>query len=345
MKSNAIYLTPSRLEVREGEEFATTIEFYNTDEVDVTAVDIWISYRPGVVEPVWIDLEPLEGHLGGPLEPRVWRDQGFIRLQAELTEPLTQAVEAIARIHWRAVTPTPGTRIELTAPVGEDVAVWTGQTNLVEPSNIGNEARVSADVVIQPLRMVDDVRRSLGVADELAPSRVRLAIVPNKDMVAPGEVSTADIVLINPDNEPIDHLKLRLRYDPRSVKILDADYNNYITAGINIFDGDFHGQFLFDLQIANNVDPRFGVIRYEMATQSAETVYPSGTLARIVFRMQREAGTVSFWFERVDPALGVVATDVSLQGRSLLARTDEAAMEALHGARIQVEPLDLLARN
>src|SRR4029077_12270774 len=104
--------------------------------------------------------------------------------------------------------------------------------------------------------------------------------------IAPGETSTLDVALINPNLVEFDSLKFRLHFDPEIVEVLDADENNYITQGINIYDGGFHGTMAFDRHSANQVDPLRGTIDYNVGNLTGTYPYPSGTLARVVFRMK-----------------------------------------------------------
>jgi hypothetical protein len=149
------------------------------------------------------------------------------------------------------------------------------------------------------------------------------------------------VVLINPSREAFDGLKFRIRFDPTAVKILDADVDNYIKEGVNIFDGDFHKSFPFEYHGVNRVYMEEGIIDYQVGRTMGPAVYPSGTVARIVYRMERRAGKACFWFEQVDPITGALVTDVSNRGRSLLGDSPATAGEALHGAEIAVRPLNL----
>jgi hypothetical protein len=154
-------------------------------------------------------------------------------------------------------------------------------------------------------------------------------------------VSVVDIVLLNPAEIEFDEVKFRIRYDPRSIKILDADEGNYITEGINVFDGDFHGSYPFGIHMRNRVDPDIGLIEYHMVSSDGPREYPSGTLARIVFRMRRQAGRTTLRFERLDPLSGQYGTDVAWQGQTLLSiKEGQTAQSAMHGVELDVRPVE-----
>src|SRR5690606_37412565 len=91
----------------------------------------------------------------------------------------------------------------------------------------------------------------------------------------------------------------------------------------------------------NQVDPGRGIIEYRAGSMNRSEAYPGGTVARIVFRMLREAGTVRLWFELADPQTGRRVTDIRDAGVSLLGPTDTVAAEALHDVQVAVRPLNL----
>ena len=346
LQDDAIYFDPIRQDVLPGDRFTSKLIYYNSRDHRVDEVELWVQYNPEIVDPQWVDIQPIERHTSETLTLRQWRDQGFIQIGGRLTKPMDDIVNDLATIHWVALTSSPRTRIELAAPPGTQVALMEDGKNVIETTGVGNTGRVAMDVRIVPddaegirgMRLIDQTREAMTpLMDPM--TRVRLAIVPPEPFAGTDEVATADIVLINPSDEPFDELQFRIRYDPTAVKILDADVDNYIAAGVNIFDGDFHRTFPFDYHVRNEVDPRRGVIAYHVGSTSGPVTYSGGTVARIVYRMLRQAGNTVFWFDRADPLTGGIATDVSSRGRSLLGDTDDDARQALHGARVTVRPL------
>ena len=279
---------------------------------------------------------------------RLWRKEGWIRICGKLKEPFEEKTNSLFVIHWRALTSTLDTRIEPAAPEGNQVLLLEQGRNVIQTTGVGNQGRVSLQVrITEPgteipgMRTMDQARADMGAVQMDPLTRVRLAILTPEPFVSTDEVAIADVVLINPAEQPFDELKFQIRYDPTAVQILDADADNYITTGLNIFDGDFHSVYPFDYHSRNEVDPRRGVITYHMGSTVGASTYPSGTLARIVYRMRRQAGMTSLWFERVDPMTGEIVTDISDRGRSLMGRTEDQAGRVLHGVEVAVRPLDL----
>jgi hypothetical protein len=345
VKRDTVYINPAQQNVALNAPFSTGLEFYNPEEARVDRIDLWVQYDPASIELKWIDPDPIGGRVAGGLKPVAWPEQGLVRIAADLQVPLTGAIEPLCELHWQAIGPTPATRIRLQAPGDAQLRMMDGDRNMLVDLGIADRTRLNAVVRVldpvfdrDPLRMAGQMMASMTDVRLDPLERVRLAIVSPQPSVAPGQVAYADIALVNPAHEPIDTLQMRIRYDPAAIKILDADADNYINKGINIFDGDFHSAFPFDYQGRNNVDPDRGVIEYEMGSASGPVVYPGGTVARIVYRVERMDGEAAFWFERADAA-GRKTTDVSSLRTSLLGPDDETAIQALHGMRAPVLPM------
>lgn len=348
LMQDALFMAPSFMNVAPGDRFMTTISYYNSSRHDLNGYDIWLHYNPALMEPIWADTHQTLPYAAGEIESHVWPQRGYIQLRAKLTKtPKGQIVE-FADLHWRAKTAALGARIELAAPAGSTVAVFQGKANLVSGNNQRNGQKVNADINIIPLDWDEPGLRTAEQADKLVPlppmgkmDRLRLAIVSPQAEVATGQVAVADVVLLNPKGLSFDSLKMCIRYDPAEVTILDADQDNFIADGLNIFDGDFHDKFPFDGQIRNQVDPERGTIEYEVGSVMGPKVFPSGVFARIVYRMNSLAGKASFLFQAEDPLLKIRTTDVTAYGTSMLGTNTAIALDALHGAEIAVMPLDL----
>lgn len=348
IQDEALYFTPGQVQLRPNDRFASTLHVFNHKANPIDRMDLWVTYDPAMLEPLWVDPAPVRDRLDGELAVTVWRESGHIRIRGRFAEPLDRLHQSLGVLHWRALGSAGQTRVELGGPAGQSWGLFDGAENLLAESNLGNQSRVSMRVRVRDAgEEAGGFSMNVGAPEAIEDlpvdpdRRMHLVIVSREPFVSTGAVTTADIVLINPDREPIDTLKFRVRYDPRAVKILDADRNNYVTLGLNVFDGDFHEAFPFDFHGTNRVDPEAGVISYHVGSVNGSRVYESGTVARICYRMLRRAGTAAFWFERVDPVTGRRATDVSDQGRSRLGSTPQRARQALHGTEVSVRPLDL----
>ncbi len=351
VKSSAIFFDPSNYVQRVGDSFQTSLMGYRPGDEMIEIFDLWIRYDPKLVDPVWVDLSPIEGNLYSGTEVKVWREKGQIRVKGRVRDPIDpEAIYNLAHFHWKALKPSFETAIELSTEDEYPSVILANGRDILKQTGLGSNLRVNARVKITPdslsrngagMVMAEDIRS--GYFEEIGgdSQRIRLAVITPSRFVGTGEVSYADIVLLNPSGVAFDELKFRIRYDPGSIKILDADEENYIKTGINIFDGDFHDHFPFDIHGKNEAHSDQGYIDYAVGSIRGPRIYPDGTLARIVYRMKRQAGQASFWFERMDPVFLTVTTDVAVEGRSLLGKKNDVAVQVLHGAKIEVKPLDL----
>lgn len=345
IQSETVYFLPPDMKVDLEERFSTPIVFYNPNGRQVDHIDFWVRYNPELIDPVWVDMRSLEPLLTEPLDPEVWRSKGFIHVSAKLKVPLTQMANALATINWRAIHPTQRTQIKLESPEGEMIGLYENGENVLE-SQIGNKGIVAMQLKIRDPNAEENtgIIEVASGEDPFLPTEregrgVHLALVPKDEMVLPGEVSTVDISLISPDVVPFDELRVRIRFDPEAVEILDADEGNYITEGVNIYDGGFHESMPFEFHGKNWVDQGRGIIEYAVGSAAGLRSYPSGTVARIVFRMKRDAGSTIFWFEGLDPLSQEYVSDVRARGRSLLGPATGRGQEALHNALVEVAPI------
>lgn len=345
---DALFFSPTFMNVQPGDNFITSIAFYNQSFSQLSDIDIWVHYNPAMVQPVWVDSEKLRPVMKDPVQARVWADRGYIHLKGTFTTAPKGISVELADLHWKALAPTLGGRIELAGPEGQEVAVRADGKNLVGGKTLEESQKVGFSLNITPESWEEPGLRTVAQVDDLAPaapmddaSRVRLAILSPKASIGAGQTGVANLALINPKGLAFDDLKLRIRFDPEAVTILDADEGNFIGDGLNIFDGDFHEKFPFDGHVRNLVDPDRGVIEYEVGSVMGPKAFPTGVFARIAYRAKRDTGKAAFWLEAEDPMLKVRATDVTAYGRSLLGSTAAVAQEVMYGVNVAITPLEL----
>ena len=343
--TDTVYFAPSEVTTNVGKRFSTPLFFYNPNNHRIDHFDLWIHYDPELVEPVWVDSSEIEASLKGPMTREVWRDRGYIHLEARFGPALQRLNQPVAILNWRAAKTAANTSISIAPPPGEGIGVYEGSINCLEISRIGNRGLVDLTVRILDEGLDGELLRMVAAGEDPLEPRFRegrgvhLALVPAEEEVLPGEISTLEVFVINPDLIAFDEVRFRLRYNPMEVDILDADEGNYITRGINIYDGDFHDTMPFEAHEKNAVDPVHGIIDYVVGSGRGVRTYRSGAVARIVFRMKRKAGSAAFWFEGLNPLTGRYVSDVRARGRSLLGPTTGRAAEGLHHAAIRVAPL------
>lgn len=343
--ADTVYFAPPDHEVEIGKSFTTPIVFYNSSDRKIDRFELWLRYDPELLEPAWVNAEPIQGRLNEPIQSEIWRDRGVIRLRGAFSDPMQGITNPLLAVSWKARETASVTEVKFEAPDGESIGFYEGDENVLEGSDVGNNGLVSASVKLidratdpERIQLVEQGR------DPLQPIKrrragVHLALVPYQDQVAPDEVSTIDVVLINPEVAELDELRFQIRFDPQAVEILDADDGNYDSTGINIFDGDFHDGMPFEAHWDNTADSDAGRITYAVGSGRGPRPYASGTIARIVFKMKRDAGQTDFWFEGLDPLTGRYLSDVRAAGQSILGPAEDGrGIEALHNTRISVAP-------
>jgi len=110
--------------------------------------------------------------------------------------------------------------------------------------------------------------------------RTRIVFDPPQAELAMGDLLQVDIVLDNPNEVPFDNINLVIGYNPKVLKVVDDDMNNWIKDGININDSDSIALFPFTDRERNTVYPREGVILYRSSSPE-NALRSEGVLATI----------------------------------------------------------------
>lgn len=112
---------------------------------------------------------------------------------------------------------------------------------------------------------------------------VRIMILPSSPSVEREEEFDMLIQLENPNRVAFDTLNLFLAYNPSVLLALDHDEDNWIRAGVNVFDGDSRKLFPFDIHLENSIDMYTGLVNYQMR-KAFDPLDGEGTLALIRFK-------------------------------------------------------------
>ncbi len=348
IRSTTLYFQPSQVKTTKDHRFSSSLVFFNDKGLPIDRIDLWLHFQPEVLDPVWINLKDIKEQLAGEPRHEVQRESGYIHIHGIFKSPNTQVLQPIATINWAARQGPTTAIVSIEPPPGEESGLFAGATNALELSDIGNDGLVPLEVRIfeseeeteendEALRIVQPGEDPT-IPDPAKNRGVHLALVPREKNVTRGGVSTMDVVVMNPLLVEFDELRFQLRYDPETVEILDADEDNYIVDGLNIYDGGFHEKMPFDAHLANTVNPRRGTVDYWVANSNATRAYPSGPVARVVYRVKKaapESRNAAFWFQSED-ATGVTLTSVSARGRNVLGQAENEPGKALHNAIVAV---------
>lgn len=345
-----LYFSPGEARTEPNRRFATPCFFFNPEQKPIDSVNLWMRYPTDLIEAVGVDTGALKA-AGGNVKREAAPD-GYVRVSARFDPPLKQIIVPLGVAQWRAFGELGAGAIRFESPAGAapkgaagGVGVFCEGANLIDNSEIGNVGLASLNFHIGAPEAEDDggddapvrvaaFEQPPGILDPSSHAGVSLALNPREEAISPGGTSTMDVALLNPSRVKFDELRFRIRFDPAEVEILDADENNAVTAGVNIYDGGFRRAMPFDVRATNRVDQASGEIEYKAFNSGGVYAYPTGTVARIAFRLKPGAESATFWFEGSNPTSGGMLSDARALGASVLGNGDGRPADALYNARV-----------
>lgn len=342
-----------------GQTFSTRIVFRNGQQGKFDSVELALRYDPQFLELEGIDDSALASLTNAAPVARVDRQRGILVYRAKFGEPRKDDFLVLFRLRWKALAPTERTSIDFLNTPSFPTRVLADGKNLLAAGTLDEENEedtlepsprrglLGADVAIAPTADLQeqqaDEESSLGgmalarqISEGSASGGIQLWLRPREAFVRVGQEVLVDAVFENPNRVEIDSVKLTIIFDPRVLEVVDDDANNWITKGINIFDGDYHEELPFDYHIRNVAYNSLGRIYYQMGFSHRTRLPARGTIATIRFRAlaPADASTVRFDF---DEAQQTQPTSISFLGFNLIGSPDDRA-RALHPATISVAP-------
>lgn len=345
---NLLYLetseaAPSMHVVAEkGKRFVTRTVFRNARRSAYDAVEISLKYDPSLMKPLGLDDSGVDGLLASPGEARFDARRGIISYRAQFAEPRRDEIITLFKVDWKALAPTVHTSLQFQNSEKHRSVVLMGESNVLHSQSDDEALEYSvtngllgADIAIVPdgktlLEMEEDDSGMGGVAlareisDGSAEGGVMLALRNRQDPVMAGDEFLVDIVYSNPRRMEIDSMRIRLRFDPRVLQVVDYDEGNWITKGVNIFDGDYHEDLPFDFHIRNMVYNNTGELQYEMGFAERAKIPGSGVVATIRFKALAPTESTSVQFD-LDENGKTSRTAVSFLGFNLIGTPGERA--------------------
>jgi hypothetical protein len=312
-------------DITEGGTFTTDVSLLNAGNRPFNTVRVIIDYNPSFIDPTVINDSVLINNLAEEPIIEVNRKLGQVVYVAKLREPMTTS-QSLIYISWKAVKPTLFTNIRFGRNIvhGFTDILMDDAAMLGEPQEEGDGV-VAAGVRVVPADPAEALMMqeepSLYLSSDERVGGVQLSIAGPKRAPRVGEEFFIDLVIDNTVYSNFDKLSVVLEYDSEVFQVLDDDFDNWITHGVNIHDGSFHADFPFDYHIANAVYPSRGLIEYRMGTsQPEEFVGAYGTFARIKARAKKPTAstTVSYFFA---PREGLRTTEVRYLGQDSLGDT------------------------
>jgi hypothetical protein len=306
-----LYLDPLEARPEMGQRFVSTVELENPSGKEFDEVGFVLRYNPKVLRVIDGD----EAEVGTNVHARSFRDafpwedrkdyinrvdeeNGLVTYRAKWRdgEPLTSAgpiaavtFEVIRSVESRLdfVFREPSAETEMVADGSPLTFVRLRGEDVLGRRNDPEDGTVYAAVKFyeEPEeREPDHLPRKAG--QDLM---TRIVIYPAVDALFPGQEFDYVVQLDNPNRVDFDEVALVLGYNPTYLQPIDHDQGNFISKGLNLFDGDFHETFPFNHHRRNEVDTRRGVMVYQMGTLRT-ALNASGVVASARFRALAPTG-------------------------------------------------------
>lgn len=310
---NALCFAPMDVKVEPGEDFEVEVVLSARGPKRPETFDVSVLY-----DPQWLTFKPAEEK---PVGVELLHATGRIRLRGKFDEDEGRARIPIAKLPFGARDAPGRTKLrfdpELTnvladrenilgAPAKEfrgllDAFVFLREE--IEPPGEPGEGGGADFETAVPEDAGGDEAALEGWSElppdakPLEPTWLRLqAPVPAR--VAVGEEFWVDVVLLNESLVPIDAVGFFIEFDAATLEVIDEDRANWITRGVNIWDGAFHETYPFDMHVANAADNVRGTIEYKMARHYGAWPLPTGVLARVHFRAKAPADATAIAMRR-----------------------------------------------
>ncbi len=339
--------------VLENKIFVTRLALYNPKSSEFSQVDASIKYDPLLVRPVGVDDGAISGNLENPSRVLVNQSKGLLSFAADFKAPRTDSFLTIAKIQWKALEPVANTPVAFVNTAEHPSGVFNLQgENILHMRNDGTAASSSKAGLLDATVSIEAANGSIELADTsnnpfsavalatnitagTAEGGVQLSLSPRKDYVQVGEDFLVDVLYRNPKRADMDSVKLQVRFDPNVLSVIDTDEGNWITRGINIFDGAYHDTLPFDYHRKNTVSNSLGLIVYEMGFGSRTPVPAEGVIATINFRAIAPAASTSVAFSVGGNGPAAPDTTISFLGFNLIGKPGQRD-QAMSNAAVSI---------
>ena len=315
-----LYLTPLQAKLATDEEFETRVSLSNPGKKEFQTITVVLRFDPRVVEPIRLDEADIGPLLEEPSESVVYTQAGILIYQARLAQRTTAQAMDFFTIRWKTLDASPHTEIGFAAWRGERTALLGKSTESIL-GGTGSEGSLGMTLqVYSPEQMADGPTIGDALFAGQRPSTrggVQLRLIANKGQIPANEDFYAGVWFENPRLLDVSKIAVKIRFDPRVLEVVDDDAGNWIASGINIFDGDYHNDFPFDVHVENSASNDIGLITYAMACTKRRALPERGYLARIRFRPKAIAASATIELV-TEPEDDTMRTQVSYLGENLL---------------------------
>ncbi len=317
-----LYFEPMDMVVRVGEEFKTSVRLSNPKSRGFTRMFLALQYNPEVLLPLEVNDLALQADMRTPAKAHVYESRGLLTYEVEFASELALRKHNLLTVKWRALAPASYSAVTFSSFDQRDTTLaHRGEDILGDPGILG-DGTIEATVRVLPLSPEDEPEILTGttITDYTGPvtiGGVKLALRSDTRKVRLGEEFLVDIDFENTQQTLVDMIHVIVRFDPRVLQVVDYDEENWITRGVNVYDGLYHEKFPFDRHIKNVASNAKGEIDYYMGISESQLLADRGTLGTIVFRAIRPAANTSISFF-TPPRLYARGTRVTCMGINVL---------------------------
>lgn len=356
-ETNVLYIEgidgrPSlNINATENKKFTTRLVLSNPRSSAFSQLDASIRYNPEYVRPIGIDDSMISSQLEKPARVVVDRNRGLLSIAADFKEETSDSAVTFARIQWQALRPVANSPIAFVNTEAHPTGVFSSSgRNVLHIRSDGTEqvssnaGLLDASVSIEPTEGTIELAEASGntfstlalatnINAGTAVGGVQLYLRPRKSTITIGEPVLVDIMYDNPKRADMDTVRLKLRFDPTVLQVEDYDEGNWITRGINIFDGEYHEDLPFDHHRKNAAHNNLGIIEYDMGFGERVPVSSKGIIATIRFQAIAPAASTPIAFSTDEDT----DNTISFLGFNLIG-TPTNKLQAMTNASIAVRP-------
>lgn len=342
MKANlnnpVLYFYPSDKSVQVGgDNFITLIVLSNPKGENFDSVFLAIKYNNAVFTPVDYENNIPSELLKTEPQVMVYKKEGILTYSVELTKPFLAVNDELLNICWKALVPQSDSPISLTEFQGKFTGLFMNNINILGDAAINNDGVIPAHITVLPENYslegeededVDEFASDwdmfrIGSEQVIGDGSIVLALKAPETPLKVGDVFLVDIYFKNPKALPIDNIYLDIRFDPKALRVIDYDEENWITRDVNIFDGDYQEKFPFDFLIKNKVLNQTGRIIYKMGISKSDLLIQEGVMATIKFYALSPSDKTPIKFNISPGRLSKEATAVLYMGNNILGSIDD----------------------
>lgn len=339
---SVVYLYPLDIQVEVNKDFSTNITIDNPKAKPFDEIYFAITYDPNLIQFKEYSDENISSFLK-PSSKRLLYKEGLIIYSAEFTTPITPTNEKLVNIQWKGIEPTSYTEISFTRHNGKFSCVRYRNKDILASKYSTTDGFIPAGVTIEPPKTKSLQEFYDDLSDKKDPllfgkqvGGAKMSLVSTKKAIKAGDTFDVDVALDNSKGSFTDAVNLYIEYDPSILEIIDYDDENWITRGINIYDGAYHKKYPFDYLIKNEANTIRGEIIYK-AGLSYSTKLPSGVLATIKCRALKPSESTTISFKVKTKATDDTGTSLTYVGTDALG-SPRTLKDGLKNLTISIKP-------